>query len=132
MRIAPCFILLVAPIDLSRCAAQPVAFKAGTADLQITIAGKPFASYIFEDAKIRRPFFANVKAPNGIQVTRNHPPKDKDATDHDTMHPGIWLGFGDLGGSDFWRNRGIVKHIKFIDEPKGGDRGGAFTVLESL
>jgi Family of unknown function (DUF6807) len=113
----------------SLCSAEPIAFKTSNTNLQITIAGRPFATYVFEDAKIRRPFFAHVKAPNGVQVTRNHPPKDKDATDHDTMHPGIWLGFGDLGGSDFWRNRGVVRHHKFIDEPKDGDSTGTFSVL---
>jgi len=36
-----------------------------------------------------------------------------DAVDHDTMHPGIWLAFGDLGGADFWRNKGQVKFTQF-------------------
>lgn len=109
--------------------AQSVDFKTVVKECQITIGGKPFASYVFQNDRIHRPFFANVKAPNGIQVTRNHPPKDKDAIDHDTMHPGIWLAFGDLGGSDFWRNRGTVKHVKFIDELKSGDGTGTFAVL---
>ena len=123
-------IVIILAAGHSTSSAEPVAFKSGAKDLQITIGGKPFAAYVFQDDKILRPFFAHVKAPNGIQVTRNHPPiKDKDAVDHDTMHPGIWLGFGDLGGSDFWRHRGLVKHFKFVAEPKGGDSRGGFTVL---
>jgi len=62
----------------------------------ITDDGQPVATYVFRDDKILRPYFANVHAPGGIQVTRNHPPVPKvDATDYDTMHPGVWLAFGD-------------------------------------
>lgn len=34
------------------------------------------------------------------------------------MHPGLWLGFGDLSGVDFWRNKGSMEHLHFVDEPK--------------
>ena len=78
----------------------------------ITDAGRPVATYVFRDDKILRPYFANVHAPGGIQVTRNHPPvPGKDATDHDTMHPGVWLAFGNLSGQDFWRQRGQASLI---------------------
>jgi hypothetical protein len=67
------------------------------------------AHYVFDDPAVHRPFLAHVRAPGGPQVTRAFPPVEgKDATDHATMHPGIWLGFGDLGGTDFWRNKGRV------------------------
>jgi hypothetical protein len=63
----------------------------------ITDGGRPVATYVFRDEKILRPYFANVHAPGGIQVTRSHPPvPEVDATDHDTMHPGVWLAFGDV------------------------------------
>ncbi|MBX9681561.1 MAG: hypothetical protein K2X38_22630 [Gemmataceae bacterium] len=32
------------------------------------------AEFVFQDAKIPRPFFANVHATNGIPVSRSHPP----------------------------------------------------------
>ncbi len=60
---------------------------------------------------------ANVHGPGGLQVTRNHPPRAGDASDHDTMHPGIWLGFGDISGVDFWRNRGRIEHLSFSELP---------------
>jgi hypothetical protein len=97
--------------------------------LHIQIDGKPFATYVWEDSKIRRPYFAPLHAPNGAQVTRNHPPvAGKDAADHDTMHPGLWLAFGDLGGADFWRNKGTVAHVEFIEKPKATKTGGSFAV----
>lgn len=33
--------------------------------------------------------------------------------DHADMHPGIWLGFGDISGQDFWRNKGSIVHERF-------------------
>jgi hypothetical protein len=44
------------------------------------------------------------------------------------MHPGIWLAFGDLGGADFWRNRGHVVHEAFVETPAGRPGKGSFVV----
>lgn len=76
----------------------------------ITHGDRPVVTYVFGDEKIKRPYFAHIHAPDGTQVTRNHPPRPGiDSVDHDTMHPGIWLAFGDLSGADFWRNKGEVR-----------------------
>ena len=101
-------------------AADPAFGFTQSADrLAITFAGKPVAEYVFRDEKILRPFFANVHAPGGIKVTRNHPPVPvQDATDHVTMHPGLWLAFGDINGQDLWRNKGRIEHIRFIEPPR--------------
>jgi len=86
--------------------------------LVITHGAAPVAEYVFKDEKIHRPYFANVHAPGGIPLTRTHPPDpDKDATDHADMHPGIWMGFGDVSGNDFWRNKGRIVHERFLMEP---------------
>jgi hypothetical protein len=86
--------------------------------LAISHGGKPVAEYVFRDEKILRPFLANVHAPAGSKVTRNHPPiVGQDATDHDTMHPGLWLAFSDISGQDFWRNKARIEHVRFIEEP---------------
>jgi putative membrane-bound dehydrogenase-like protein len=78
----------------------------------------PLGEFVFRDPAIRRPFFANLRAPGGLQVTRNFPPvAGKDATDHADMHPGLWLGFGDLAGEDFWRNKGTIRHDRFTAAP---------------
>ena len=87
--------------------------------LIITHSGKAVSEFVFRDEKILRPYFANVHAPNGLQVTRSHPPiPGVDAMDHDTMHPGIWLAFGEFSGHDFWRNKGRIEHLQFVDRPK--------------
>jgi hypothetical protein len=128
-------ILLVALLLLlpgyARCIAaeNAVTFNQSTDNVEIVVAGRPLATYYFRDAKTLRPFLARVRAPNGLQVTRNHPPvAGTDATDHDTMHPGIWLAFGDLGDGDFWRNKGRVEHVRFVEPPKASGPHGEFTV----
>jgi hypothetical protein len=87
--------------------------------LVITDRAQPVAEFVFKDERILRPCFANVHAPGGVRVTRNHPPvAGADATDHDTMHPGIWLAFGDISGHDFWRNKGRIEHLRFLEPPR--------------
>ena len=86
--------------------------------LVIAHSGQPVAEFVFRDEKILRPYFANVHAPGGLKATRNHPPiAGVDATDHDTMHPGLWLAFGDISGADFWRNKGRIEHVRFTEPP---------------
>jgi len=118
--------LLCVAISVSVTAAEHrVAFESRGDSLLIRVDDQPLATYVYRDAEILRPYFKDVCAPGGIQVTRHHPPREGiDPTDHATMHPGLWLAFGDLGGTDFWRNKGTVEHGGFIQAPHvEGDRG---------
>ena len=86
--------------------------------LTITYSGKRVGEYVFRDEKILRPYFANLHSLTGTPLTRNSPPiAGVDAVDHDTMHPGIWLAFGDINGDDFWRNKGQIRHERFAQSP---------------
>lgn len=106
--------------------AEAMAFHRGDGQLRIAIGETNVATYSFRDPKIPRPYFAHVRAADGVQVTRNHPPvPGVDATDHAELHPGVWLAFSYLSGADNWRLKTPVVHDGFIDEPKGtGNRGG--------
>jgi hypothetical protein len=87
--------------------------------LVFTFGGEPAGEFVFRDESIRRPYFANLRTASGLKVTRNHPPlKNMDETDHGTMHPGLWLAFGDISGNDFWRNQGTIEHMRFTEQPK--------------
>jgi hypothetical protein len=139
MRLALCAVFSVsmfATPGLAQTTQHQVGFRVGANDVVITVDDAPIASYVFRDpnGKIPRPYFAHVRAPGGFQVTRNHPPiPEQDRTDHATMHPGIWMAFGDLDGSDIWRNKGTVKHVRFTKEPTGGvDRGSFLEEKEYL
>lgn len=106
-----------------------VSFHQGDGRLQIVIGDQQIAEYVFEDDKIRRPYFRHLRTLSGVQVTRNHPPvPGQDLDDHPTMHPGLWLAFGDLNAADFWRNKGRVRHIRYVEPPKGKSGSGSFTV----
>jgi hypothetical protein len=104
-----------------------VSFRTVPGEVRISVAGEVVATYVHADENIPRPYFAHVKSPEGIQLTRNHPPDpEHDDTDHDSMHPGIWMAFGDLDGEDFWRNKGRVVHETYINQPTGGPGKGTF------
>jgi len=127
----PLMFAIIFSASTLRAADPPVSFKPGDGNLQITIGDKQIAEYVFKD-QIRRPYFRHLRTLSGIQVTRNCPPiKGQDHDDHATMHTGLWLAFGDLGGTDFWRNAGRVKHVGFVGQPKGGAGRGSFTVRNS-
>src|SRR6476619_275583 len=96
--------------------APPVEFARGDGKVTVTINGLPVAVYCYKDEKITRPFFAHVRAPSGVQVTRHHPPiEGQDSPDHDTFHPGIWMSFGDISGSDYWRVMARVRQKEFVE-----------------
>jgi hypothetical protein len=101
--------------------------------LIITYDSKPVAHFVFRDTNIFRPYFAHVHTPDGIQVTRNHPPiAGIDPVDHATMHPGIWLAFGDISGQDFWRNKAAIRHDRFTSPPKAGHDRLTFATESTL
>jgi len=101
--------------------------------LIMTYAEKPLGEYVWGDQKVLRPYFANLHGSGGAKITRNHPPvAGTDATDHDTMHPGLWLGFGDISGVDFWRNRGRIRHVKFLAPPTAAEDRITFATESEL
>jgi hypothetical protein len=109
--------------------ASAVGFARDDGRITVTVGGQPVAVYCYQDDKITRPFFTHVRTLSGIQVTRNHPPiAGQDIEDHATLHPGIWMSFGDISGSDFWRLSAKVQHDKFTEEPAGGADKGSFAV----
>lgn len=85
----------------------------------ISLRGQEIAEYVYNDEQVLRPHFRSLRTTGGIPVTRNHPPvPGVDPLDHDTMHPGLWLGFGDVSGQDFWRNKSRIEHVRFTRLPK--------------
>ena len=110
-------------------ASDVVTFRMDAEGTQVLIGDWEFARYnALGDALVQRPFLFDVRAPGGIQVTRAHPPREGiDATDHASMHPGIWLAFGDIDGVDFWRNKGRVAYEGFVGTTVNGPGFGAIS-----
>ena len=112
--------------------AEEIEFHSEPDRVIITAGNQPIATYVYADQEISRPYFAHVHVPGAVQVTRNYPPKvGVDLVDHGTFHPGIWMAFGDLDGQDYWRNKGRVRHERFIEPPKANGSTGFFTVQNS-
>jgi hypothetical protein len=112
--------LLAIDVQVAAFGAE-VTFTKKPGEVDVRIGGEDVATYAYADRTIPRPYFAHVHGPGGVQLTRNHPPVEaQDRTDHATMHPGIWMAFGDLNGTDIWRNKGRVVHERFVQET---DRG---------
>ena len=106
-----------------------VNFVQGDGRVAVLIDGMPIAVYSSESARFSRPCFHDVRTTSGVQLTRPAPPiAGFDLVDHDTMHPGIWMSFGDINGCDYWRNKAIVKHVAFLERPQGAAGRGSFTV----
>ena len=129
--------ILVSIVALCHCHAtllygadnSRITFRQQPGKILIYVDDQTIATYVYEDPEILRPYFAALKTPSGVQVTRHHPPrKGVDADDHATMHPGLWLAFGDISGNDFWRNKARVKHAGFVEEPFAGNECVGFTV----
>jgi len=100
----------------------------GDGKVEISLAGQSVATYFYRHDQIKRPFFAHVKTPSGIQVTRNFPPVEGvDRADHPDMHPGVWMAFARLNDVSFWHNDGAVRHEGFAKEPVGGETASFVT-----
>lgn len=99
----------------------------GDRQLELRRDGTTLAVFVMHDDVVRRPYYHSVRTPSGKPVTRHYPPREGiDRTDHPTMHPGLWLAFGDLGGVDFWRNKGLVKFVEFTAPPTATADGVSF------
>jgi hypothetical protein len=106
-----------------------VEFVTGGGRVAVVIDGMPVTVFCYQDEHIPRPFFTHVRTANGLQVTRHHPPiAGQDALSHDKLHPGIWLAFGDINGSDYWRLAAHVRQASFAEPPRGGAGEGSFAV----
>lgn len=107
--------------------------------LHIHLGKQRIATYLKRHPQLTRRALVNVKTPSGIGVTRNFPPRKPDDIDpgygvedgiiHPIMHPGIWIGFGDVNGNDYWRLQSHVIFDGFSQSPNGESNKGSFTAV---
>ena len=123
------FVMLATLLSLSQFAfGEKFSFSRSQDRLELRYGNQLVTTYTYGDKRILRPYFSGLREPGGVQLTRNHPPQKGDSDDHATMHPGLWLAFGDISGSDFWRNRGRVQHVKFTRQPQVSSGKASFAV----
>ena len=136
MRCTPRFVLLLVPVavvllggeELPGEQAPELRIETAPGEVVVSDQGQPLATYVYNDPEVYRPYFKDLFAPGGLRVTRNYPPQAGDPDDHATYHPGLFWGFGDISGSDFWRNRAHVKHAGFAADPSIVDGQANFSV----
>lgn len=123
-------VLVVFIVDHSCANDGVVSFDMTSDSVVVLIDGQRVTEYFVRDpsTKIQRPYFSHVKTIEGVQVTRSCPPGPDDRQDHATMHPGIWLAFGDISGVDFWRNKGRIEHVEFVRPPAVKDNTGSIAI----
>ena len=88
--------------------------------IEVSIDGKPFASYLFVGGKDGdRPVVWPIVGPTGKESTRSWPigkAKPGEATDH-PHHRSLWFAHGDVDGIDFWAEGarcGKIVHRRLI------------------
>jgi hypothetical protein len=70
--------------------------------IAITVNGEPFSNFFYgpEHAK---PYLAPLRTASGLVVTRHWPLENPEGESRDhPHHRGLWIGFGDINGVNFW------------------------------
>ena len=102
---------------------------------EVFLDGRRIGTYLFRHDQVMRTSWINLATPGGRQVTRNYPPRTPEDADpgykgedggiiHPHFHTGLWLGFGDIDGHDFWRNVARIEQMEVgaFARTRSGDR----------
>jgi len=106
--------------------AAGVQLKKGEESVEITLDGKPFTTYHFDNKpsmnqRILRPYFYPVLGPNQVPMTRNYPLAEGDPKGVNADHPhhtSLWVAYGSVNGVDDWSNAAPSKDK--AGKPKAG------------
>lgn len=73
--------------------------------IHVEVDGKPFTDFYYSDAGAPKPYLHPVRSASGKIVTRRYPmEKIPGESTTDQHHRGVWLGYRDVNGYDFWEN----------------------------
>ena len=111
---------------------SPFAFARKDDQIKVLVQGEPLTSFHF-NTKWDKPFLYPIRSASGIVISRGYPiePREGEEQDH-AWHRGIWYGYGDINGEDFWRELGRDKTGRIVlrGEPKT-ETSGASGVLKT-
>lgn len=109
--------------------------------ISVTINGEPFANFYI--GKIYpKPFLAPLRSAAGLIVTRRYPLENVEGESRDhPHHRGLFVGFGDVNGINFWENEPDSKVspenpaikgtlvLKNLDDIKSGKKSGTISAV---
>jgi hypothetical protein len=122
--------------------AAQVDLKNVTGDhVEVTINGKPFSNFYYGPA-YAKPFMAPLRTSTGLIVTRKWPMEtvEGESRDH-PHHKGLFVGFGDISGVNFWEVEAESKPsgdnpavkgtvaLKTLGEIKSGKKSGSISAV---
>jgi len=127
------FCCLGLALAISSSASADVGLKKSDANVEVTLDGKPFATYIFDSGF--KPIIWPIIGPTGKEMTRAWPLR-KDNSDEKTDHvhqKSFWFDHGDVNGIDFWaetaRQQGKQVQTELV-KAEGGKVGTLITKNE--
>ncbi len=134
--------LILATLSVpSSLIAQVHIASVGNDHVSIEINGKPFSDFYIGDA-YAKPFLAPLRSAGGLIVTRRFPMEtvEGESRDH-PHHKGLWIGYGDVNGINFWEveaqsktsgtnpsAKGKVRLAK-LEDIKSGKKSGSIHAL---
>ncbi len=71
--------------------------------IEIVIDGKPFST-LYYGPEAPKPYLHPLRSASGKIVTRRFPMDAVPSDNKDRHHRGLWLGYKDINGFDFWEN----------------------------
>jgi hypothetical protein len=110
------FLLLSFPVfSFGQVDLRPV----GNDHVSVTIDGQPFSDF-YIGPQYSKPFLAPLRAPDGTIVTRRFPMETipGESRDH-PHHRGLWIGYGDVDGVNFWETEAESNTSKGNPSVKG-------------
>jgi Methane oxygenase PmoA len=107
--------------------------------ISITINGAPFSDF-FIGKVYSKPFLAPLRTATGLIVTRKWPVENVEGESRDhPHHKGLWVGYGDISGVNFWENEAASKAsgdnpatkgpvvLRSVDDVSPGKKSGSIT-----
>ncbi len=97
----PCSLLAI----FAFCSLQAgVVVKQVGAHIHVEVDGKPFTDFYY-GPDVPKPDFHPLRSASGKIVTRSFPMESLPGeTTTDQHHRGVWLGYKEVNGYDFWQN----------------------------
>ena len=96
-----------------------IALKKEDVAVVVTVDGKLFTKYVYNDERRAKPILYPVIGPNDIPMTRRYPIEEAgegEAKDH-PHHASLWYTHGEVNGISFWhigKGTGTIIHEKFL------------------